>query len=357
MLEELPLGPALFPRLLVLDGGYFLSYHDFATGQTSLRFDDEGVIQNATTLDIQDIMFAYLEGGQPHLVSQHFDFNEGLYTNITTVYVFDVMANIADTTVLRVVPLPQGEIPAGHAFHYSDGTLSVLAGTAVPGQPRNDFQVWLTTYDGTNIVNVPPWDPGPLPQESFVTQWGILRASNEQFVLTMFIRGEDDRELWFMGLNSNGEFNNNIEVEPIPLEHSVNGMYIVERDGSVIVAFTENSDNAEPSNGMQMMAFPLSVLLDADDVRPELPSELSLAAYPNPFNPTSTISFSLPEAGEASLAVYDLTGRQVATLFAGPLSIGQHQRAWNAENAASGKYFCRLATRNDSRVIPLILVK
>lgn len=357
MLEELPLGPALFPRLLVLDGGYFLSYHDFATGQTSMRFSDEGVIQNVTTLDIQDILFAYMEAGLPHLVSQHFDINEGLYTNITTVYVFDVMANIVDTTVLRIVPLPAEEIPAGHAFHYSNGVLTVVAGTAVPGQPRNDFQVWITTYDGTSITNMPPWDPGPLPQRSFITQWGILRVSNGQFVMAVFVRGEDDRALWFMGLESTGEFNNNIEVEPIPLEHSVNGIQIVERDGSAILAFTENADNAEPSNGVQLMAFPLSLLLDADGERPELPSEISLAAFPNPFNPTSTIRFTLPESGDARLTVYDLAGRQVATLFQGALSVGNHEQLWDATNLASGKYFCRLATRNDTRVIPLILVK
>ncbi|MFH1851945.1 MAG: Ig-like domain-containing protein [Candidatus Neomarinimicrobiota bacterium] len=79
------------------------------------------------------------------------------------------------------------------------------------------------------------------------------------------------------------------------------------------------------------------------------PLEYSLAAnYPNPFNPVTNISFTIPEAGQISLAVYDISGRLVRTLVRHDLTAGQHHVEWdgtnnNGELQASGVYFYRLS--------------
>ena len=65
--------------------------------------------------------------------------------------------------------------------------------------------------------------------------------------------------------------------------------------------------------------------------------------YPNPFNPTTTISFSVGTSSYTSLRVYDLLGREVATLVSELLPPGSYTRRWNALDLPSGIYFYRLS--------------
>lgn len=86
--------------------------------------------------------------------------------------------------------------------------------------------------------------------------------------------------------------------------------------------------------------------------------EYSLAdAYPNPFNPTTSISFSVPEASLVQLRIYDLSGREVASLVNGMVSAGQHSIEWNAENLPSGTYFYSLNAGNFTSTKKLMLLK
>jgi len=76
----------------------------------------------------------------------------------------------------------------------------------------------------------------------------------------------------------------------------------------------------------------------------DLPSEYALLNnYPNPFNAETNISFSLAEAGNVSLKVYDITGRLVVTLVDGQMDAGEHLVAWDASSVSSGVYFYKLA--------------
>ncbi len=62
-------------------------------------------------------------------------------------------------------------------------------------------------------------------------------------------------------------------------------------------------------------------------------------AYPNPFNPSTSIRFTLPEASEVALSVYSMLGQEVARLATGSQSAGTHQVQWHAEGMATGMYF------------------
>ncbi|MGD1046671.1 MAG: T9SS type A sorting domain-containing protein [Bacteroidota bacterium] len=64
--------------------------------------------------------------------------------------------------------------------------------------------------------------------------------------------------------------------------------------------------------------------------------------YPNPFNPTTTISFSLPSKSFVSLKIFDLIGREVATIISEEMLPGNYSRQWNAASMSSGVYFYRL---------------
>jgi len=99
---------------------------------------------------------------------------------------------------------------------------------------------------------------------------------------------------------------------------------------------------------------------DAAEVEVGLaPKELSLGPnYPNPFNPTTTIEFTLPEAGKASLKVFNVIGQQVATLFDQNAEAGRLYRAtFSASSLPSGLYFYRLEFANRSIVKRMTLVK
>jgi hypothetical protein len=83
---------------------------------------------------------------------------------------------------------------------------------------------------------------------------------------------------------------------------------------------------------------------------------LLVRAYPNPFNPSTTIEFRSLDGGPASLRVYDLLGRLVATLFDGPLSAGADlQRIFDASGLPSGMYVVRLEQLGRARSSKLIL--
>ena len=64
--------------------------------------------------------------------------------------------------------------------------------------------------------------------------------------------------------------------------------------------------------------------------------------YPNPFNPSTEISFSLPMDGHVQLAAYDIRGKEVDMIFEGAQSVGQHSYTWDASNLPSGVYYIRL---------------
>lgn len=70
--------------------------------------------------------------------------------------------------------------------------------------------------------------------------------------------------------------------------------------------------------------------------------------YPNPFNPTTLIRFSLPKAQNISLIVYDITGKNVATLINGRVEPGQNSISFNGKNLPSGVYFYKLIANGNS---------
>ena len=98
----------------------------------------------------------------------------------------------------------------------------------------------------------------------------------------------------------------------------------------------------------------------AEDVAPAVFS--ILGNYPNPFNPTTTISFTLPSSGKANLSVYSVTGQKVQELVNGPLSAGAHAVVWDGRDAAgkpvsSGVYLSRLNQENRTTANRTLLAK
>ena len=79
--------------------------------------------------------------------------------------------------------------------------------------------------------------------------------------------------------------------------------------------------------------------------------------YPNPFNPSTVISYQLPSAGSVRLVVYDLLGKEVATLVNGMREAGYHKESFNASGLGSGLYFYQLTAGDQTFLKKMMVVK
>jgi hypothetical protein len=79
--------------------------------------------------------------------------------------------------------------------------------------------------------------------------------------------------------------------------------------------------------------------------------------YPNPFNAATTISYSLPQAADIRIEVYDILGRRVETLFSGPQAAGEHAVSWRPGEISSGVYFYRIGSKDYNQSRGCLLVK
>ena len=75
-----------------------------------------------------------------------------------------------------------------------------------------------------------------------------------------------------------------------------------------------------------------------------MPSKFALEPnYPNPFNPSTSIQFSIPHGAEVSLSVYDINGRLISTIYNGFTMPGTYETTWNAKDQASGTYYYEIS--------------
>ena len=79
--------------------------------------------------------------------------------------------------------------------------------------------------------------------------------------------------------------------------------------------------------------------------------------YPNPFNPSTQVSFTLPIDGYVGLYVYDLKGEQVDTIYQGYQQNGTHSYTWNASSLSSGVYYIRMISDNSTLSVKAMLLK
>jgi len=79
--------------------------------------------------------------------------------------------------------------------------------------------------------------------------------------------------------------------------------------------------------------------------------------YPNPFNPQTTISYEISQAGNVKVDIYNIKGQKIETLVNEQQTAGDHKLIWNATHQASGVYFLRLQTTGYSETRKMILMK
>jgi flagellar hook assembly protein FlgD len=79
--------------------------------------------------------------------------------------------------------------------------------------------------------------------------------------------------------------------------------------------------------------------------------------YPNPFNPATNIRYSIKENGIVTIKIYDILGKEIATLVNEKQSPGMYEVTWDASQYSSGIYFYKLTAGEFSEVKKMILIK
>ncbi len=112
-----------------------------------------------------------------------------------------------------------------------------------------------------------------------------------------------------------------------------------------------------PSDGFTVVHMPSAPTPGNPEVIVNPAINVEVSNYPNPFNPTTNIEFTLSEAANITLSIYNLLGQEIATLASGTYEAGLHSLAFDAAALPSGLYMARLETPTGSVVHRMLLAK
>ena len=130
----------------------------------------------------------------------------------------------------------------------------------------------------------------------------------------------------------------------------------IECFSSIVQKYPENSIVLLAENELRILGIEIK-----KDVKENSVAEdnlgFSTSSYPNPFNPTTTISYTIPKDGRVEIKVYDALGREVETLVNEVKPAGKYNVVFNAANLASGVYFYRITVNDLAVTKKIILMK
>jgi hypothetical protein len=134
--------------------------------------------------------------------------------------------------------------------------------------------------------------------------------------------------------------------------------YDFNRDGRKDFIISKAFVNPQGQGRLYADVYLASNIVGVTPLEDRLPQTISLRSnYPNPFNPSTSIVYEIPEDNVVQLVVLTVEGRVLATLVNERKHHGVHQIVWNGNDYASGVYFCRLTVGNLSLVEKLLLIR
>ncbi len=298
-------------------------------------------------------------------------------TNSTFTAVSNEAAGSAPTAASNPSPVNSatGVIPGTITLHWSRGTGATsqefFFGTTTPPPSlgtRTDTSnavqvVHSTTYywrvnetNGTGTTTGPIWSfttyTPPLPTNPLpITGDSTIQSTPVQ--LSWQLTGSQTPvSIWI----------NSGRTNPPPFVTSISGTSTsfsdTLRDGDGVYYWQVNQVFGWGTVNGPVWSFTKTTVNGVTDISRALPISTNIAsAYPNPFNPTTTIRYSIAHPSNVTLQVFDLTGKVVATLANGRQSTGSYEVMWDASKLNSGIYFYRLTADNQSFTGRMLLIK
>jgi len=206
---------------------------------------------------------------------------------------------------------------------------------------------------------------------SIISEWVINPHAYEfNGTITLSIDNHADQPDDYIAVYVGDECRGITEYRDFPFDNVERGIYImmvysnIEKGEDLtfkyydslkdeIISYTENIEfTSDMIIGDGFKPFILS-----REVRP-LPVNFNLdTAYPNPFNPVTTLSFAIPVDSEVSISIYNLQGREVVSLIDANMDAGYHSVVWNADSYSSGVYFVKMVAGEFVNTQKLMLIK
>jgi CotH protein/lamin tail-like protein/type IX secretion system substrate protein len=220
-----------------------------------------------------------------------------------------------------------------------------------------EFDDWIELYNNTD-ADIPLNGYFLSDDGSDLTQWAFpdtVIAANSYLIV--WADNDDGQD----GLHTN-----------FKLSASGESIYLVDSDTLIVneVAFGEQTTDISTGRypngtGSFIEMSPTFSTENQDgltgienDTQTELPSDFNLAQnFPNPFNPSTQITVSIPVSGIYTLRVYNILGQEVATLLNDQVSAGKHTFVFDASNLTSGIYFYSFSGNNFNQTKKMMLMK
>jgi lipoprotein signal peptidase len=125
-----------------------------------------------------------------------------------------------------------------------------------------------------------------------------------------------------------------------------------------VSAYLPKDEDAIHRNGMTRFSYSVKAIATAIEDKTPVPTQFALEQnYPNPFNPSTAISFQLSAVSHPTLKVFDLLGREVATLVDQEMAAGTHLANWDASHVPAGVYFYQLQANGFMETRKAIVLK
>jgi hypothetical protein len=221
---------------------------------------------------------------------------------------------------LDIIPTGSTTIPAG------GGTLNYTANLTNNSSFPVYFQYWATFSQGSTVIAA----FGPASRIASAGPGYLMSRSLTQTVA---------------GSLAAGSWNYNVYVGQYPGTVWANDFFPFTKSavGNGGTYYSENTLTGWDDEPAALSSTPAKFAL--------------IGASPNPFNPTTTLSFALPQAGQVKLSVFNVAGREVATLVNGWRDAGNHEVTFDGSGLASGLYIYRLTSGTFNATGKMMLLK
>jgi Secretion system C-terminal sorting domain len=179
----------------------------------------------------------------------------------------------------------------------------------------------------------------------------VISFSNSGLIAAL---GDTSQDLLHIALiKQNGQYT----AQVIKLISGLNSPLGIEVVGNIIYIVESGLQGNNNSPKLWLVTLPMDAVTSVNK-KVNLPGTFTFHQnFPNPFNPSTTIKFTLPTRSFVVLKVFDVLGREVVSLLTEELSAGDYSRQWNAADMPSGVYICRMQAGTYSEMQKLVLLK
>ncbi len=306
-----------------MDGGVYATTTNQGDQDSLRRFGPQGDIQWSNSSPVNDI--AIDDSGYVYTTCYY-------YLGLTTKFSPDGMKIWSVQKGGREIILGPGSALVGGVETLSRISLD---GGGGPG----DWTQWFPSQ-GWDMFDIAVDGSG----NSYASGWSVDYGTSDYADLQTVKYNSDGNRMWLVKYEGDPDVGN--RKGPMGFDH-LNNIFVTGEEwsddyGSVPIILKYSPYGAVSSTGQE----------DLDTRQFVLHQN-----YPNPFNPSTTIAFDLPREADIELKVFDVIGREVATLVKTRMKAGKHEALFDGNSLSSGIYFCRLAAEGHVMTQKLMLLK